>query len=47
MAGLIYDSTGKYNLMFWITIFLLVAAIVLFTMARVPVRPAPPTTDPH
>ncbi len=36
MAGLIFDSTGSYNLMFAITIGLLVVSIGSFMMARVP-----------
>lgn len=36
MAGLIFDSTGGYNLMFAITIGLLVVSIGSFLMARVP-----------
>lgn len=36
MAGLIFDSTGGYNLMFAITIGLLVVSIGSFMMARVP-----------
>ena len=36
MAGVIFDSTGNYNLMFVITIALLVASIGSFMMARVP-----------
>ena len=36
LAGLIFDSTGKYDLMFAITIGLLVISIGCFSMARVP-----------
>ena len=46
MAGLIFDATGKYDLMFWITISFLVVAIVSFLMARVPERLQSPAGDP-
>jgi len=36
MAGLIFDSTGKYNLMFLITIGLLVVSIGSFLLAKPP-----------
>ena len=36
MAGRIFDTTGKYDLMFTITIVLLVISIVCFAVARVP-----------
>ena len=39
MAGIIFDTTGDYNLMFAITIGFLVVSIASFIMARTPVRP--------
>ena len=36
-AGLIFDSTGKYDMMFIITIILLVVSIGSFALAKVPV----------
>ena len=39
MAGLIFDATDSYNLMFGITIGLLVVSIVAFMMIRSPFSP--------
>ena len=36
MAGMIYDSTGDYNLMFGITIGLLIISIVVFVLTKTP-----------
>ena len=45
MAGVIFDSTGTYNMMFVITIGLLIVSIASFMMARVPKRA--PNTGAH
>ena len=39
MAGLIFDLTDGYNLMFAITFGLLIVSILNFLMARVPTQP--------
>ena len=39
MAGLIFDATDSYNLMFGITIALLAVSIVVFMMIRSPFSP--------
>ena len=39
MAGLIFDATDSYNLMFGITIALLAVSIVTFMMIRSPFSP--------
>ena len=36
MAGMIYDSTGDYNLMFGIMIGLLVISITAFMLTKTP-----------
>lgn len=38
MAGLIFDSTDGYNLMFAITFGILIVSILSFLMARVPTQ---------
>ena len=38
MAGLIFDATDSYNLMFGVTIVLLVFSIVAFMMIRPPFK---------
>ncbi len=38
MAGMIFDSTGGYNLMFSITVGMLIVSIVAFLLAKAPYR---------
>lgn len=39
MAGVIYDATGTYNLMFVVTLGFLLVSVVAFLLARPPYRP--------